>query len=208
MNPKASRKELMHAGLGGLLHDLGKIKIPTHILNNPGGLSPEEYAVIKQHPDFGLELLLSGHCEVNPDIDLNVIARIVHEHHENFDGTGYPKKLKGREEIHLLARVCTIADFFDAITTKRSYNEVLSLQDAMNTMRKFRAIKLDPDIFDVFDTQVRYVKIENAKDLRLADSFDPTIPYAKLPIEEMKKFSKEMGFGKIRVVDEKDKKKG
>ena len=208
MNPKASRKELMHAGLGGLLHDLGKIKIPTHILNNPGGLSPEEYAVIKQHPDFGLELLLSGHCEVNPDIDLNVIARIVHEHHENFDGTGYPKKLKGREEIHLLARVCTIADFFDAITTKRSYNEVLSLQDAMNTMRKFRSIKLDPDIFDVFDTQVRYVKIENAKDLRLADSFDPTIPYAKLPIEEMKKFSKEMGFGKIRVVDEKDKKKG
>jgi hypothetical protein len=75
-------------------------------------------------------------------------------------------------------------------------------------MRKFRSIKLDPDIFDVFDTQVRYVKIENAKDLRLADSFDPTIPYAKLPIEEMKKFSKEMGFGKIRVVDEKDKKKG
>jgi HD-GYP domain-containing protein (c-di-GMP phosphodiesterase class II) len=208
MNPKASRKELIHAGLGGLLHDLGKIKIPTHILNNPGGLSPEEYSVIKQHPDFGLELLLSGHCEVNPDIDLKVIARIVHEHHENFDGTGYPKKLKGREEIHLLARVCTIADFFDAITTKRSYNEVLSLQDAMNTMRKFRAIKLDPDIFDVFDAQVRYVKVENAKDLRLADSFDPTIPYAKLPIEEIKKFGKEMGFGKIRVVEHKDKKKG
>jgi len=208
MNPRASRKELIHAGLGGLLHDLGKIKIPTHILNNPGGLSPEEYSVIKQHPDFGLELLLSGHCEVNPDIDLKVIARIVHEHHENFDGTGYPKKLKGREEIHLLARVCTIADFFDAITTKRSYNEVLSLQDAMNTMRKFRAIKLDPDIFDVFDAQVRYVKVENAKDLRLADSFDPTIPYAKLPIEEIKKFGKEMGFGKIRVVEHKDKKKG
>lgn len=208
LNPKASRKELIHAGLGGLLHDLGKIKIPTHILNNPGGLSPEEYAVIKQHPDFGLELLLGGHCEVNSEIDLKIIARIVHEHHENFDGTGYPKKLKGREEIHLLARVCTIADFFDAITTKRSYNEVLSLQDAMNTMRKFRAIKLDPDIFDVFDAQVRYVKVENAKDLRLADTFDPTIPYAKLPIEEIKKFSKEMGYGKIRVVDEKDKKKG
>ncbi|WPU64889.1 HD-GYP domain-containing protein [Peredibacter starrii] len=201
INPKASRKELMHAGLGGLLHDLGKIKIPTHILNNPGGLTDEEYQMIKQHPDFGLDLLLGGHCEVSSDIDLKIVARVVHEHHENFDGTGYPKKLKGKDEIHLLARVCTIADFFDAITTKRSYSEVLQIPDAMNTMRKFRGIKLDPTIFDIFDQHVRYVRAESAKDLRLADHFDPTIPYAKLPIEEIKKFEKEMDFGKIKVVE-------
>jgi HD-GYP domain-containing protein (c-di-GMP phosphodiesterase class II) len=207
INPKATRKELTHAGLGGLLHDLGKIKIPTNILNNPGGLSEEDYQTIKKHPDFGLELLLGGHCEVNSDIDLKIIARVVHEHHENFDGTGYPKKLKGKDEIHLLARVCTIADFFDAITTKRSYNEVLSIPDAMNTMRKFRGIKLDPDIFDIFDQQVRYVRAEYARDLRLSDSFDPTLPYAKLPIEEIKKFAKEMDFGKIKVVGD-SKKKG
>ncbi|MFP5385834.1 MAG: HD-GYP domain-containing protein [Bacteriovoracia bacterium] len=207
INPKATRKELMHAGLGGLLHDLGKIKIPTEILNNPGGLSDADYLTIKKHPDFGLDLLLNGHCEVSEDIDLKIIARVVHEHHENFDGTGYPKKLKGKEEIHLLARVCTIADFFDAITTKRSYNEVLSIQDAMNTMRKFRAVKLDPDIFDIFDRQVRYVRAESTKELRLADSFDPTLPYAKLPIEEIKKFEKEMDFGKIKVVDPLKKKK-
>lgn len=207
INPKATRRELMHAGLGGLLHDLGKIKIPTHILNNPGGLSNEEYQVIKQHPDYGLDLLLNGECEVNPDIDLKIIARVVHEHHENFDGTGYPKKLKGKDEIHLLARVCTIADFFDAITTKRSYNEVLSLQDAMNTMRRFRGIKLDPDIFDIFDHQVKYVRAESAKDMRLSDSFDPTLPYAKLPLEEIRKFEKEMDFGKIKIVDPAMKKK-
>lgn len=201
VNPKASRKELIHAGLGGLLHDLGKIKIPTHILNNPGGLSNDDYQVIKQHPDFGLELLLGGHCEVNKDIDVRIIARVVHEHHENYDGTGYPKKLKGKEEIHLLARVCTIADFFDAITTKRSYNEVLNIPDAMNTMRKFRGIKLDPTIFDIFDQHVRYVRAESTKDLRLADSFDPTLPYAVLPLEEIKKFEKEMDFGKIKIVD-------
>lgn len=201
INPKASRRELIHAGLGGLLHDLGKIKIPTHILNNPGGLSEEDYQTIKKHPDFGLDLLLNGHCEVNQDIDLRIIARVVHEHHENFDGTGYPKKLKGKEEIHLLARVCTIADFFDAITTKRSYNEVLTIPDAMNTMKKFRGIKLDPDIFDIFDQHVRYVRAEYARDLRLSDSFDPTLPYAKLPLEEIKKFEKEMDFGKIKVVD-------
>lgn len=206
INPKATRRELIHAGLGGLLHDLGKIKIPTHILNNPGGLSDEDYQTIKQHPDFGLELLLGGHCEVNPEIDVKIVARVVHEHHENYDGTGYPKKLKGKDEIHLLARVCTIADFFDAITTKRSYNEVLSIPDAMNTMRKFRGIKLDPTIFDIFDQHVRYVRADSTKDLRLADSFDPTLPYAKLPIEEIKKFEKEMDFGKIKVVDTSKKK--
>lgn len=206
INPKATRKELIHAGLGGLLHDLGKIKIPTHILNNPGGLTDEEYLMIKQHPDFGLDLLLSGHCEVSESIDLKIVARVVHEHHENFDGTGYPKKLKGKEEIHLLARVCTIADFFDAITTKRSYSDVLSIPDAMSTMRKFRGIKLDPIIFDIFDQHVRYVRAENTRDLKLADHFDPTIPYAKLPIEEIKKFEKEMDFGKIKVVDTNKKK--
>ena len=207
INPKATRRELMHAGLGGLLHDLGKIKIPTHILNNPGGLSDEDYKEIKKHPDFGLDLLLNGHCEVDKEIDLKIVARVVHEHHENFDGTGYPAKLKGKDEIHLLARVCTIADFFDAITTKRSYNEVLSITDAMNTMRKFKSTKLDPDIFDIFDQHVRYVRADFARDLRLSDSFDPTLPYAKLPIEEIKKFEKEMDFGKIKVVVDEPKKK-
>ena len=207
INPKAGRKELIHAGLGGLLHDLGKIKIPTHILNNPGGLSDEDYQQIKKHPDFGLDLLLNGHMQVDSDIDLKIIARVVHEHHENFDGTGYPAKLKGKDQIHLLARVCTIADFFDAITTKRSYSEILTIPEAMNTMRKFRAIKLDPDIFDIFDQHVRYVRAEFTRDLKLADTFDPTIPYAKLPIEEIKKFEKEMDFGKIKVVDPNARKK-
>jgi HD-GYP domain-containing protein (c-di-GMP phosphodiesterase class II) len=206
VNPKATRKELTHAGLGGLLHDLGKIKIPTHILNNPGGLSNEEYQVIKKHPDFGLDPLLNHHCDVHEDIDIKVIARVVHEHHENYDGTGYPKKLKGKDEIHLLARVCTIADFFDAITTKRSYNEVLNIQDAMTTLRKFRAIKLDPDIFDIFDRHVRYVRADNVKELRLADSFDPTLPYAELPLEEVKSAQKDADFGKIKILDTTKKK--
>ena len=208
VNPKASRNQLIHVGLGGLLHDLGKIKIPTHILNNPGGLTNEEYQIIKQHPDFGLDLLINGHCQVSEEIDLKIISRVVHEHHENIDGTGYPKKLKGKEQIHLMARVCTIADFFDAITTKRTYSEVLSIPEAMNTMRKFRGIKLDPDIFDIFDQHVRYVRAEYTRDLKLADSFDPTLPYAKLPIEEIRKVEKELDFGKITLVDTIKKKKG
>jgi HD-GYP domain-containing protein (c-di-GMP phosphodiesterase class II) len=205
LNPRASRLELMHAGLGGLLHDLGKIKIPTHILNSPGGLSDEDYGQIKKHPDYGFDLLLNGHCKVSDDIDLKIISRVVHEHHENWNGTGYPNKL-AEEQIHLLARVCTIADFFDAITTKRSYNEVLPISDAMNVMRKYRAVKLDPKIFDVFDHHVHYVRAEFAKDLRLSDRFDPTLPYDKLPVEEIKSFGKEMNFGKIKVVDPNAKK--
>lgn len=208
INPKAERRELIHAGLGGLLHDLGKVKIPTHILNNPSGLSDEEYQMIKKHPDFGLDLLLNGHCQVSDEVDLKIIARVVHEHHENFDGTGYPAKLKGKDQIHLLARVCTIADFFDAITTKRSYNQVLTIPEAMNTMRKFRGIKLDPEIFDIFDHHVKYVKADATRDLKLSDSFDPTLPYATLPVEEIKKFMKEMDFGKIKVIDTNNKKKG
>jgi HD-GYP domain-containing protein (c-di-GMP phosphodiesterase class II) len=207
IHPTAQRRELIHAGLGGLLHDLGKVKVPTNILNNPGGLSAEEYDMIKKHPDFGLDLLLQGHTKVDESIDLKIVSRVVHEHHENFDGTGYPRKLKGRDQIHLLARICTIADFFDAITTKRSYNEVLSIAEAMNTMRKFRGTKLDPDLFDVFDNHVKYVKADVTRDLRLLDTFDPTLPYSKLPLEEVKKFEKEMDFGKIKVLDHKAKRK-
>jgi HD-GYP domain-containing protein (c-di-GMP phosphodiesterase class II) len=206
INRQATRRELMHAGLGGLLHDLGKIKVPTHILNKPEGLTDEEYQIVKSHPVHGLELLLNGRCEVSEDIDLKIIARVVHEHHENVDGNGYPKKLKN-QDIHLLAKVCSIADFFDAITTKRAYSQVLSIQDAMNTMRKFKGTKLDANLFDIFDRHVSYVKAENPRDLRLSDSFDPTIPYAKLPIEEIESYEKEMDFGKIKLV-EKSKKKG
>lgn len=202
----ASRTELMHAGLGGLLHDLGKIKIPTHILNNPGGLSDEEYEVIKKHPKYGIDLLKEGSCDVDDDIDLNTIARIIHEHHENWNGTGYPDKLK-ETEIHLLARICAIADFFDAVTTKRSYSKVLPVSQAISIMEKTAGKKLDPKIFKVFAAHVDHSKLESAKDLRMADSFDPTLPYETLPLEEVKEMFKGEDFGKIRVIEEKNKKK-
>lgn len=205
LKPKANRSELIHAGLGGLLHDLGKIKIPTIILNKPASLSLEEYEEVKKHPEYGLDLLLNGHCEVSQEIDLSIIARVVSEHHENFDGTGYPKKLKGKEQIHVLARVCTIADFFDAITTKRAYNSILSIQDAMSTLRKFKGTKLDPEIFDVFDSQVRYVRVQKPVEFKLADAFDPTLPYETLPLEGVVNYSEDLDFGKIKFVGSKKK---
>lgn len=203
-HPHAPRQDLVNIGLGGLLHDLGKIKIPTHVLNNPGNLSDEEYAMIKKHPDFGLELLLSGHVKVHPTVDVGVISRIVHEHHENWDGTGYPAKKK-EKDIHPMARACTIADFFDAITTKRAYNQVLTVGQGVDVMRKFRGIKLEPWLFDVFEKNVTFVKGELRKEMRLTDKFDPTLPYALLPLEEVPDM-KSVDFGKIRRVEEKPKK--
>jgi len=206
INPEAPRRELIHAGLGGLLHDLGKIKIPTDILNKPGNLTDEEYAMMKLHPDYGLELLIGG-LEISMDIDLQTISRVVHEHHENFNGTGYPNRLKGKEEIHFLARICTIADFFDAITTKRSYSDVLPIPEAINTMRKFRGIKLDPEIFDIFESHVKFIKMEKIRDLTLLDHFDPAIQYETLPIEENKPQARELGYGKIKFLDTERKRK-
>ncbi len=196
-HPRASRQELVNMGLGGLLHDLGKVKIPTHILNNPGGLTEEEYQTIKRHPGYGLELLLSGEVQVHPEVDVEVIARIVHEHHENWDGTGYPAKLKG-EDIHPMARCCTIADFFDAITTKRSYNQVLKVTEGLDVMRKFRGVKLEPRLFDVFEENVDHVRRIGGPDLRLGERFDPTIPWKELPLERV---VPEEDFGKIKIVD-------
>ena len=111
LKPNVTRNELVHAGLGGLLHDLGKVKISTNILNKPGKLSDDEYDEIKKHPDFGIDLLLDGHCEIPKDINPNIIARVIHEHHENWDGTGYPNKIAG-EDIHFLARIYVVLLIF------------------------------------------------------------------------------------------------
>tara|TARA_Y100000768_G_scaffold388864_1_gene388050 strand:- start:15211 stop:16356 length:1146 start_codon:yes stop_codon:yes gene_type:complete len=206
LKPNATRAELLHAGLGGLLHDLGKVKIPTHILNKPEGLSEDEYQVIKTHPDLGLNLILGTGEEEFEGLDLKTIARIIHEHHENVDGTGYPKKLAGNE-IHLLARVCAIADFFDAITTKRSYSEVVTVSHAISIMEKTVGKKIDEKIFKVFCNHIEYSNIAQAKDLRMSDEFDPSIPYAVLPLEEVEAMFSDEDFGKIRVIDEKTNKK-
>ena len=205
LNPNATRIELIHVGLGGLLHDLGKVKIPTHILNSPGGLTEEEYQVIKKHPDYGVALLKSGQCEVDEDLNLDILARIIHEHHENWNGTGYPAGLK-ENEISLFARVCAIADFFDAVTTKRSYSEVLPISQALDVMEKTAGKKLDPQMFKIFSNNVKHSKVKSLKDLTMREEFDPSIPWENLPLDKTEK--KEDGaFGKITFVDEDDKNK-
>lgn len=203
IKPNATRGELLHAGLGGLLHDLGKVKIPTEILNKPEGLTDSEYQIIKTHPDLGLELILENENMDIEGLDLKTISRIIHEHHENWQGDGYPAGLK-EKEIHVLARVCAIADFFDAITTKRSYSEVVPVSQGIAIMEKTAGKKLDPKIFKMFADHVDKSNVSNVKELRMNDSFDPSIPYATLPLEEIEEMFDGEDFGKIKMIDEQE----
>src|SRR5690606_13361046 len=104
----------------------------TTIINNPGKLSDDDFAEIKKHPGYGNDLIKESHCNCE-GVDFEIIRRVVYEHHENFNGTGYPRGISG-EKIHEMARITAIADFFDAITTKRSYHEALSTEDALAVM--------------------------------------------------------------------------
>jgi len=214
IKPKASKKELLEAGLGGLLHDLGKMKIPTHIINNPGNLSDEDFEQIKKHPDYGMELLNEHTCCHIEGIEFDAIRRVVHEHHENFNGSGYPAKIEG-EDIHLMARVTAIADFFDAITTKRSYHEVLTTEDALQVMQRSVGRKIDPKIFEVFTIQIKDLVLKGKTNRELADDFDPCQPHNVLPFKQVKAEVKHSNFlkkdkqefGKVMTDDEKKKNK-
>lgn len=204
LKPEASRIELLMAGMGGLLHDLGKIKIPTSIINNPGKLSDIDFEMIKKHPGFGLELL-EGHTCSHDDLNFDVIKRVIGEHHENYNGTGYPNKLEGKD-ISVFARITAIADFYDAITTKRSYHEVLSTEDALNVMSRSVGRKIDPKIFEVFRENVNVV-LSGKTNKELPDNFDPCQPQEVLPFQSPKAkvqrsdFTKkdEQDFGKVKT---------
>ena len=128
--------------IGGLFHDIGKIGVPDAILLKDSKLSDDEYSQIKNHPTIG-EHILS-----NASIFKNMIP-IVKHHHERFDGKGYPSQLSGYE-IPYLARITTIADTFDAMTSKRSYRNPLPLPVVINEIKKCSGIQFDPDIAKVF----------------------------------------------------------
>ncbi len=117
--------------LGAYLHDLGKVRVPHEILNKPGPLTREEFEVVQMHPIWGLELLAA----VEFPWDLKPIIRW---HHERYDGTGYPDRLRG-DEIPVAAQIVGIVDVYDALTTARSYRPAMSHDAAMMEIEKCRA---------------------------------------------------------------------
>jgi len=194
VKPNASKEEIVMAGLGGLLHDIGKIKITTEIINNPDKLTDEEFDVIKKHPDYGLQLLTENACPDCQGVDFSIIKRVVYEHHENFNGTGYPRKISGND-IHMYARITAIADFFDAITTKRSYHEVLNTEDAIQVMSKAVGKKIDPALFEVFTKSIKQLVLQGKTSVELPESFDPCQPQNILPFKRPDPTFKVSGFG-------------
>jgi HD-GYP domain-containing protein (c-di-GMP phosphodiesterase class II) len=185
LKPSAPREEVTMAGLGGLLHDLGKIKIPTNIINSPGKLTDEEFDEIKKHPGYGKDLLEEneGSYEM-AGVDFNIIKRVIYEHHENYNGTGYPNQI-GNTDIHVLARITAIADFFDAITTKRSYHNVMTIPEALQLMEKTVGKKIDPKIFEVFKKNINQFTEPAVKMNKiLPEDFDPCSPHEELPLME------------------------
>lgn len=201
IKPNASRSELLIIGLGGMLHDLGKIKIPTHIINSSNSLTDEEFALIKEHPDHGKKLFAEADEDCCPELNFSVVSRIIYEHHENFNGSGYPTKLAG-EEIHIMARIAAIADFFDAITTKRSYHDVLNTADALALMEKSAGKKLDPRLFSHFKNNIKDLTGKAREDLKLPDDFDPCQPQNILPFEAIKAESQSSNFLKKKAEPE------
>jgi HD-GYP domain-containing protein (c-di-GMP phosphodiesterase class II) len=128
--------------MGALLHDIGKIGIPDNILNKPGRLTPEEYEMVKRHPEFGWTVIrkLPG---------LEQTSLYVLHHHENFDGTGYPARLKACE-IPIGSRIVSVIDAFDAMVSSRPYRNGLPLEEAIRRLNDASGTQFDPAVIKSF----------------------------------------------------------
>ncbi|HVM11435.1 MAG TPA: HD domain-containing phosphohydrolase [Actinomycetota bacterium] len=135
----AARPEL---GYGFLLHDIGKIGISERILNKQGPLTPSEWSVMKTHPLIGVQI-------VSPIRFLGEAVDVIRSHHERFDGTGYPRGLRG-EEIPLSARIFAVVDAFDAMTSDRPYREALPLDRAVGEITRGSGSHFDPEVVEAF----------------------------------------------------------
>jgi len=135
-------KDLGELQLLGMLHDIGKIGIDDKILNKPGKLTEEEWAIMKRHPEIGYRIARASH-------KLARIADYILTHHERWDGAGYPKGLKG-EDIPLLSRILAVADAYDAMTEDRVYRKAMSKEQAVEEIRRNAGTQFDPLIANIF----------------------------------------------------------
>ena len=130
------------------MHDIGKIAIPQHLLHKNGKLTTEEFNIMKQHTTKGYEFLRVSQREI-----MKAAEVIAYQHHEKWDGSGYPRGLKG-EEIHPFGRIVALADVFDALTHKRSYKESWSVEDAAEYIRENKGKHFDPYLVELFEANI------------------------------------------------------
>ncbi len=131
------------------LHDIGKVGVPDFILRKEGMLSDDEYTEMKRHVDYGANVLRAAEERLGFNSFLAMAQRIAHQHHEKWDGTGYPRGLKG-EEIHFAARLMSLADVYDALTSRRPYKDAWSHDDVREYLAAQSGTHFDPAVVDAF----------------------------------------------------------
>ncbi|MCP5142169.1 MAG: two-component system response regulator [Chromatiales bacterium] len=127
------------------MHDIGKIGIPDSVLGNPGKLSPEQWEIMKSHTEIGAHIIGD-----DPDPLLRMARTIALTHHEKWNGTGYPRGLKG-EDIPIEGRITAIADVFDALTSPRPYKRAWTIYDSVALIREHAGLHFDPHMVELFD---------------------------------------------------------
>ena len=133
------------------LHDIGKIGIPDHILLKPGKLEPEEFDVMKKHPEIGKNAIMKSQMHLEGEDDfLRYASEIAYGHHEKWDGSGYPNQLTGKA-IPLSARIMAIADVYDALISKRVYKPSFTHEDAMKIILDGKGSHFDPILVEAFE---------------------------------------------------------
>jgi response regulator RpfG family c-di-GMP phosphodiesterase len=136
------------------LHDIGKVGIPDAILLKPGRLDKEEWSVMKTHTIIGESVLSSAEVEIQSDEDVIAIAiQIAGGHHEKWDGSGYPRNLRGNE-IPLSARIMALADMYDALVSERIYKKEWTHEEAANEITSKRGAHFDPVVVDAFIAEI------------------------------------------------------
>jgi HD-GYP domain-containing protein (c-di-GMP phosphodiesterase class II) len=158
--------------IGALLHDIGKIGIADTVLQKPGKLTAEEYALIQEHPTIGGKILegVNGFQPYLPVVEL---------HHENWDGSGYPVGLRG-EAVPLAARIVHVADVYDALTSDRPYRRGMSHQRAIDLMKPLAGVQFDPSVVTAF------LKLDEiANDIRSLQNLHDALRHEEAPYPEV-----------------------
>lgn len=131
------------------MHDIGKMAIPDSILQKPGKLTEEEFAIMKTHSEEGANIIAESFRHLVEDEENGMPYKVAYYHHEKWNGKGYPKGLAG-EEIPLSARIMAVADVFDAVSMKRCYRDALPLEECFKIIENGRGTDFDPDVVDAF----------------------------------------------------------
>ena len=148
-----SKQERAEIYLCGLLHDVGKIMTPDHILKKPGPLTLEEFRVMRLHPEDSANIVANIP-------DLNYLVEAIRGHHERIDGKGYPDQRVG-DHIHIFSRVILVADTYDAMSTTRVYRRQLSLERIYDELNRCKGTQFDPAVADAFIAM--HQRLENEK---------------------------------------------